>query len=143
LANGFLEFVEVRPRADRGLQFTAVVTGPSALLSWWVADVAATPWPLGVALPALAAAALLHLLLVRRRRQPTRALLLPDGSWRLSGADGEPVPARLHSAWGRAGGPVIALEWVCADGARRSAWLLRRDVPGPGWRRLRARLRIA
>lgn len=143
MGNGFLEAVELRPQADRGLQFAAAAVVPAVLAAWALADVAAAPRPLGAVPLALAAVSLAGFLAGRRDRQPERATLLPDGSWRLVADGGRTLPARLHRAWGASGGPVIALEWACADGVRRRAWLLRRDVPGPGWRRLRARLRIA
>lgn len=135
--------MELRPQADRGLQFAAAAVVPSVLAAWILADVAAVPRPIGAVPLGLAAASLAAFLAGRGDRQPGRATLLPDGSWRLVGGGGRTVAARLHRAWGASGGPVIALEWACADGVRRRAWLLRRDVPGPGWRRLRVRLRIA
>lgn len=72
-----------------------------------------------------------------------RAMLLPDGRWRLFGPATHPMNALLSSAWGIALGPIIALEWDCDDGRRRQAWLLRRDLPPTTWRRLRVRLSMA
>lgn len=143
MGNGFLEGLELRPRAARGVQFTALALAPAVLVAWVLADTAAAPWPLRTLPLGLAAVALGLELFAGRRRHPARAVLLQDGSWRIDDGRGGTVAARLRRAWGRAAGPVIALEWDCADGQRRRAWCLRRDAPGPAWRRLRVRLRIA
>lgn len=72
------------------------------------------------------------------------ALWLPGGQWQLcTGTGPAALPASLRRSWGERHGPVLALEWACADGRARRAWLTRLDMPPRTWRRLRARLAMA
>lgn len=73
----------------------------------------------------------------------TRAVLQPDGHWRLFFGPRGPLPGRLVRSWGRSGGPIIALEWRGPEGERIRAWLCRAGTPETQWRRLRVRLRLA
>ena len=72
-----------------------------------------------------------------------RALLWPSGNWQLELGRALLVEARLCRCWGDLHGPVMGLEWACADGQLCQAWLTPLDMPPSSWRRLRARLALA
>lgn len=143
MPGGFLEIIELRPRVDRGLHVLAFLLAPAAVAAAWLADPATLPGGLRAAVLLAGAAGLGAAAWHRRRAWPRRAVLLPDGQWRLGGDGAAVVPARLARCWGAGAGPLIGLEWACADGGRRSAWLLRADTDARTWRRLRVRLRLA
>lgn len=143
MPGGFLEVIELRPRVDRGLHILGFVLAPAALASAWLADPATVPGALRTGLLLLGACGLGVAGWRRRRAWPRRAVLLPDGQWRLGVAGVEMVVARLTRCWGAGEGPLVALEWACADGVRRSAWVWRTDTDPRTWRRLRVRLRLA
>lgn len=94
----------------------------------------------GLVWAGLAGAAALR---AERGRGVRRALLGQDGAWTLVPRDGGRVAALLVRAWGTSLGPVMGLEWRCADGRLWHAWITPRDARGAHWRRLRVRLRLA
>jgi hypothetical protein len=144
LANRFREAIEIQPRPGRGWCFFALTLACSAALSVAVADIPGLLRVLAVIVIVVSALAdTYHRVSPEGSHYVARAVLLADGRWTVFGRGGEPISARLSGAWGVAWGPVIALEWQCDDGRRRRAWLLRRDLPRPVWRRLRVRLGLA
>lgn len=142
LHNGFRQTLEIRPRRS-GLAFFILIAVACALLALSIADLApAWRWFL-LALVLVVAVARAHAHLgsasVGRVR---RAVLTADGRWRVTTASEVVTESALVSCWGSSLGPVIALQWQCADGRRRAAWLFRSQLSAPSWRRLRVRLRL-
>jgi hypothetical protein len=141
-SGGFSELIELRLAETRAMD--ALCLAMSGVAATAVA-VAAIPAGVRVALLAVALAALFggwH----RRRRNPhrlQRAVLQADGTWQLFLASGGPHECRLVRAWGRSGGPVIAIEWRGSSGQRISVWLAAAGLPPAPGRRLRVRLRLA
>lgn len=140
-SGGFSELIEVRPVAARIWVAYGLVMALFAAAAVRVADVAE---PGGLLLVLLAGSGIAGCCWYRACGPGCvlRAVLQPDGSWHLFGESGGPQEARLVRAWGRSGGAMIGLQWRSESGRRASAWLLRRDLPGPAWRRLRVRLRM-
>jgi hypothetical protein len=140
-SSGFSELIEVRPVAARVWVAYGLGTALFAAAAVRVADVAEPGASLLVQLVGAGVAGCCWY----RTCGPAcvlRAVLRPDGSWHLFGKSGRPQKARLLRAWGRSGGAVIGLQWRNESGRCASAWLLRRDLPQPTWRRLRVRLRM-
>ncbi len=143
LRNGFLEAIELRPRPARAVLAFGLIVVACALAAVAGADV---PWswkaPIALAVVVLAGVEMSAHLGTRSGRRIAAAILGADGQWQLLTASGQAVSARLLHSWGASLGPVIALDWRCADGRCRQASLLHRDIPEQTWRRLRARLRL-
>lgn len=70
------------------------------------------------------------------------AWLGADECWRIGAEPGTGMEARLVRCWGTTLGPVMALQWVLADGGVRHAWLLKGTTSARVWRHLRVRLRM-
>lgn len=142
LHNGFLETVEIRPGRS-GLALFTLIALACALLAPSIADLAPRwRWLLG-AFACIVAVARAHADLGSASvGRVQRAVLTGDGRWHVTAGSGVVTESRLVSVWGSALGPVIALQWHCADGRRRAAWLFRPALSARSWRRLRVRLRL-
>jgi len=143
LNNGFLQAVSLHPRAASEWLLILVAAAAACALAIMLVDI-----PPGARV-AVACVAVLRLAWeLWRRLRPAggghvlRLEWLPGGGWRLETVAG-PVPAGLVHAWGRHAGPLIVMDWLCADGRRREAWLWRHRCPPVAWRRLRVHLRLA
>lgn len=142
LANGFLEPIFL-PLQTRGQGLFACVVSMAALAA--VALSAVTP---GVKVLAVACV----VLVVGREWQGRSsgcsssrigtAWLGADERWRFRTGTGTWTEAQLVHCWGITLGPVMALQWVLADGDVRRTWLLKGATPARAWRRLRVRLRM-
>jgi hypothetical protein len=143
LPNGFLEAIEIRPRADGAAAAFFLLTVSCALGAIGLADLS---WrcrvSAAVATLVVAGAQSARQLRTHSPWRVRRAVLGADGHWQIFPGRGAVTNGRLSRAWGVSLGPVIGLEWSCADGRRRQAWLTKRDLPGEAWRRLRVRLRL-
>ena len=62
-------------------------------------------------------------------QRSVRAILQPDGRWRLHAGLADSVAAQLVAGWGASLGPVIALEWECDDGIARPGLAEPGDLP--------------
>ncbi len=144
MASRFREAIEVRPRPQRGLLVFGLILAGGASFSVQLArlPVAWVTAGILVILGASGAGLAGHLGLFGDA-WVARAVLRPDGRWSIFTGRGGPIEARLLRSWGESLGPVIGLEWACADNKHRRGWLLVGDLSAPVWRRLRVRLRLS
>lgn len=139
---GFSNLIELQPASGRASAAYGLL---AALFAGAAVATAHLPGNAGPVLVLLAWAGI-GACLAHRWRDPQRlrrAVLGPDGIWQLFLASGGPRQGQLVRAWGRSAGPFIGLQWRIASGRKISAWLIRPEVAGPTWRRLRVRLRMA
>lgn len=142
LANGFLEPICLPLQRRAPCLFAAV------MLTAALAAVALSALAPGVKALAVAFVALVAGVEWRGSRsgrgshRAGAAWLGADGRWRIGTEPGTWTEARLVRCWGTTLGPVMALQWVLADGGVRRAWLLKGTASARVWRRLRVRLRM-
>jgi hypothetical protein len=142
--NGLLETLDITTTPGDGLLAYGAVLALAAFASIAIADLpGATKLALATVTGVLLWRGLPLELGPGHAAHVKRAVLWRDGSWQIFGSDGGPVTARLLHSWGASFGPVIGIEWQCADGVRRRAWVSRAAVSGTSWRRLRVRLRLS
>lgn len=143
LPHRFAEALELHPRVSRVLLAYGTVLLALVVTALYRADLP-TAWKAGalaVALATIGRDAWRY-----RSGGPGavyRVVVSADGSWRIELREGQPLEAQLLRAWGATRGPVIGLEWRCADGVRYRTWITRWDMPSASWRRLRVRLALA